>query len=248
MPKPSFISISGVAGSGKSTVAAYLKRHFHQEQYEINDFSFAGPLKDALCLWFGWDRQRLESDFPYKEGATLDDGAPDPYCERLGKTRRQILQTFGTECMCKGMHQDFWIIMADLGLHLGKIPQSDLYVISDTRMKNELEWARSINAYSMLVVRAECQRGEDPVVIKDRITNDIKNGVTLTKSTSHASEKDFLEWNDYDEVLINLIDHNLNQIQNMNFLIAHMDERTIPDMCKKFGLSGKGPHNWSNYR
>jgi len=248
MTKPHFISISGVAGSGKSTVSEYLKQHFHQEQYEINDFSFAGPLKDALCLWFDWDRKRLDTDFSYKEGATLDNGAPDPYCERLGKTRRQILQTFGTECLRKGMHQDFWIIMADLGLHLGKIPQSDLYVISDTRMRNELEWARSIGAFEMLVVRAECQRGDDPMVVLEKITNDINNGATLTKSTSHSSEKEFLEWDGYDEVLINLIDHNLNQNQNMNSLISHMDGYTIPAMCKKFGLSGRGPHNWSNYR
>jgi hypothetical protein len=248
MPKPHFISISGVAGSGKSTVADYLKKYFHQEQYAINDFSFAGPLKDALCLWFGWDRKRLDHDFSYKEGSTLDDGTPDPYCQRLGKTRRQILQTFGTECMRNGMDQNFWIILADLGVHLGKIPPSDLYVISDTRMRNELEWAKSIDAFSILTVRAECPRGQNPVEVKARLTADIQSGDTLTKSTSHASEKEFLGWDGYDEILINIIDQNVSQTQNMNNLISHMDGVVIPAMRKKFNLIGKGTRNWSNYR
>jgi tRNA A37 threonylcarbamoyladenosine biosynthesis protein TsaE len=226
---PKFISISGVAGSGKTTVSDYLKSHFRQQNYTINDFSFAGPLKDALCLWFGWDRKRLDSDFAYKEGSTLDDGSPDPFCERLGMTRRQIMQKMGTECMRQGMHPNFWIIMADLGVHLGRIPHSDIYVISDARFLNELEWAKSINGYRLLVMRAECQRGEDP--------DQARTGHSLTTHTKHASETEFLQFDDYDETVVNLIDHNRTNMQNMNALIAHLDTVTIPAIRERHNLS-----------
>lgn len=242
MADPHFISISGVAGSGKTTVSNYLKNYFHQNQYEINEFSFAGPLKDALCVWFGWDRQRLDSDFGYKEGSALDDGSPDPFCEALGMTRRQIMQKMGTECMRQGMHHNFWIIMADMNLRLGKIRSSDLYIISDARFLNELEWARSINAYRIFVTRAECQRGEDPSKIMPSA------GVSLTTHTGHASETEFLNWEGYDETVINLIDHNLNQNQNMNKLVEHLEKHTIPAIRNRFSLKGKGPRNWQNYR
>src|ERR1043166_8074261 len=142
-----FVSISGAAGSGKSTVSNHLRHHFFNQWYECREFSFAGPLKDALCLWFGWDRQRLDTDYGYKEGAKLDDGSPDAYCQALGKTRREIMQLFGTECMRHGMTPDFWIILADIGLQLNKIPPADLHIISDARMLNELEWVKRLNGY-----------------------------------------------------------------------------------------------------
>lgn len=238
MSKPEFLSLSGRAGSGKTTVSNHLKQHFYREGFSINDFSFAGPLKDALCLWFDWDRKRLDSDFSYKEGSTLDDGRPDPYCKALGMTRREIMQKMGTECMRAGMHPNFWIIMADLGVHLGKVSPSDLYVISDARFLNELEWARSINAYRVLIVRAECQRGEDPEVELRKVTN--SGGISLTTQTAHASEKEFLEWDGYDEVIVNLIDHNLTEGQNMNTLISHLDNTTIPAIRSRFNLPNKG--------
>jgi hypothetical protein len=235
MHKPSFISISGVAGAGKTTLSGYLQQYFRREQYTINAFSFANPLKSALCGWFDWDRQRLDSDFAYKEGSILDDGSPDPYCQALGMTRRVIMQKFGTECMRQGLHKDFWVIMADLGLKLGKIEHSDIFTIEDCRFLNELQWAKSIDAYRILIVRVERQHGEDPAPT----AADIKSGgVTLTTSTTHPSEKEFLDWDGYDEILINLIDHNVNQTTNFNRLITHLHNETIPAICQRFNLNG----------
>ena len=209
---PAFISISGVAGSGKSTVSEYLKQKF-SVRYSINDFSFAGPLKDALVLWFGWDRQRLDTDFAYKEGSTLDDGTPDPFCERLGMSRRTIMQRMGTECMRQGMHQNFWIIMADLGVKLGRIDPSDIFIISDARFQNELDWVESINAYRILML-----------------------GNTLTTHTTHASETEFLGWNGYDEQIRNSVDPALSREENMYLLTRYLDEITIPRIQKRFEL------------
>jgi hypothetical protein len=235
-----FVSISGGAGSGKSTVTKHLRQRFFECWYECRDFSFAGPMKDALCLWFGWDRHRLDHDYGYKEGAVLDDGAPDPYCQALGRTRREIMQTFGTECLRRGMCQDFWIILADLGLQLNKIPPSDIYVISDARMTNELEWVRSLNGYEILLHRVECPRGADP--------DKVKYGATLTHAVGHRSEQEFLSWKDYDESIVNLVDHNQTQIANLNALTEHLDKVTIPAIRKRFSMTGKGRHNPELYR
>ncbi len=124
------------------------------------------------------------------------------------------------------MHPQFWIIMADLGVQLGKIPASDLYVISDARYGNELDWAQSINAYRILILRSEIQRN----------SSDIQTGITLTTHTSHPSETEFLQWNGYDEQIINLIDHNQSHELNMNKLTQHLDEITIPKIRQRFQL------------
>jgi hypothetical protein len=234
-----FISISGAAGSGKTTVTNYLHTYFHNEFYRMSDFSFAGPLKDALCLWFDWDRRRLDQDYGYKEGSTLDDGSPDPYCQMLGKTRRQIMQVFGTECMREGMAKDFWIMMADMGLRLNKITPADIHMVSDARMLNELEWMRKLKGYEIYIERVECERGEDP---KDAIAK------TLTKSSGHASEQEFLSWHDYDETIINLVDNNLNSVANMNSLTHRLSEVTIPAIRDRFRLVGKGKHDWTKWK
>jgi hypothetical protein len=235
-----FISISGKAGSGKTTLSSRLHTYFHNEGYTLSEFSFAGPIKDALCLWFGWDRRRLDSDFSYKEGSTLDDGSPDPYCQRLGMTRRVLMQKFGTEGMRRGVHQDFWIILADVALELGKISPSDIYVISDARFFNELEWVKSLNGYRLEVSRVECPRGEDP--------KSVLASTTLTTSTAHPSEQEFVGWSGYDEHIVNLVDHNKNQIGNLKTLNDYLDKTTIPAIRKRFGLVGRGKNDWSLYR
>jgi hypothetical protein len=232
---PHFISVSGVAGSGKTTVSSYLNHYFYDQGYTIQDFSFAGPIKDCCALLFDWDRRRLDTDFAYKEGSTLDDGSPDPYCQRLGMTRRVLMQKFGTEGMRDGVHPNFWIILADVGVYLNKIPTSDIYVISDARFINELDWVKSLNGYRIMLTRQECARGEDPKAVL--------TSTTLTKSTAHPSEQEFVGWPDYDEHLVNLIDHNKNQIGNMNALTDHLTRVTIPAICKRFGLVGKGTHH-----
>jgi len=176
-----FISISGKARSGKGTVAEHINRHFARKGLTINEFSFAGPFKDALCLWFGWDRDRLNWDTAYKEGDTLDDGIPDPYCAALGMTRRTIMQKFGTECMREGMHPDFWVILADLALQRGLIPHSDIYLISDARFLNELRWTKKLGGYQIHIIRETTMMGD----------------------SGHVSETEFLQWNDYTYVVAN---------------------------------------------
>lgn len=223
---PFFISLSGLAGSGKTTIADTLRRCFREDGYTVNDFSFASPIKDALCLWCGWDRQRLDSDPVYKEASTLDDGSPDPYCTALGMNRRVIMQRMGTECMRQGMHQDFWIILADLAVRLGKIPASDIYLIGDARFANELNWAKSIGAYCILISRAEIPLGSTVY----------HENVTLTTHTGHSSEQESVKWPYYDEQILNVVDLNQSEQQNRERLAIQLQILTIPAICKHFGF------------
>ena len=52
---PRIISLSGLQGSGKDTVADMLC-----ERYGYKRISFAATLKDAVAAVFGWDREMLE--------------------------------------------------------------------------------------------------------------------------------------------------------------------------------------------
>jgi hypothetical protein len=200
-----FISLSGEAGSGKSTVSDMIKDFFETQNLTVAPFSFAGPLKDALVGWTGWDRQRLDSDFAYKEGGlgNTDPDDLDDYCVRLGKTRRQIMQDFGTECMRDNMHPDFWVILAELGLKRGTTKAADVNIISDARFQNELNFITRQNGWTFRVKRIELLEGETADEGLIRCTGD--NGATLTEHSSHASEQEWKSYEDFAYVFFNII-------------------------------------------
>ncbi len=188
------IGISGKAGAGKDTVARIL-RSIIQKDYSCTKLSFAGKLKDICVMLFGWDRERLEGDYAYKEGNTLDNGEIDPACAMLGMTRRQVLQIMGTEGMRHGLHQDIWIIALKLAIMRGEFP-ADVGFLTDCRFKNELQFVRDMGGYLIRVDRVD--------------------GIeTLTKHTDHASETDWLDWDDWDSKFENYISPDLNETQNL---------------------------------
>lgn len=229
MAAPYFIAISGKAGGGKDTIKDAIIDYFRERGKISSPFSFAGPLKDACVLWFGWDRQRLDSDYPYKEGG-LGNTNPDdvdPYCVALGLTRRQVMQKLGTECMRDGMHRNFWIILADLALKTGKLAGFDIGLVTDARFLNELDWVKSINGYTIKVERTVCELGETPEDAIKRFASN-RSADSLTKSTNHASELEFETWGHFDRIVINLIDKNLSESESKkkfhDFIVQMMPE------------------------
>ena len=62
------LSFSGKAGAGKDSAAKALMDQMIADGLRVCRISFAGKLKDACCVLYGWDRDRLESDPFYKEG------------------------------------------------------------------------------------------------------------------------------------------------------------------------------------
>ncbi len=193
------ISITGKAGSGKDTIAKIVTDELTAIGLNVTKLSYAGPLKDCATLLWGWDRDRLEYDFDYKEGNTLDDGSPDLACEALGMTRRVFMQRFGTEAMRQNIHQDVWIIALKLAIKRGDYDQYDIGIIPDARFINELKFVSDLGGRTIKVERSGAVK-------------------TLTDSTQHASELEWEQWNSWDAVVQNYISENKSIKENLELL------------------------------
>lgn len=124
------LSLSGLIGSGKDTVADYL-----ESEYGFTRMSFAGSLKDAVSVIFGWDRQMLEgrTSEAREEREKIDEW----WSNRLHikhLSPRWVLQYFGTEVCRVGFHQDIWLASLE-----NKLRTKDDIVVTDTRFPNELQ-------------------------------------------------------------------------------------------------------------
>jgi hypothetical protein len=134
----------GFAGSGKNTAASFLLNHTHGQAH-----SFAGPLKDAVAVIFGWSREMLEGDTP-ESRAWRDQ--PDAYWSSAFKriiTPRIILQEVGTDVF-RHYLPNMWVEAA------GRRTQSNTAaVFTDTRFGNEMSWITSQNGVLIWVYRPE---------------------------------------------------------------------------------------------
>lgn len=144
------IGLSGVAGSGKSTVARYLAQH-----YSFSCVAFAAPMKRFCAEVFDFSRDQLY-------GSSTSRNAPDPRYTRddgVPLTPRYALQKLGTD-WARHCHASVWV---DLGLRTARklmtTPGLDYddergflnvggyrcrgVAITDCRFKNELEAVRA---------------------------------------------------------------------------------------------------------
>ena len=144
------ISITGRIGSGKDTLAAHLI-----ESHDFVKFSFAGKLKDAVSIIFGWDRELLD-------GATVDSRTwreqVDPWWStRLNipnLTPRWVLQNFGTQACRNHFHNDIWLAALEKTL----LDMTDRnIVVTDTRFTNEIAAMKNAGAKIFCI-----KRGPDP--------------------------------------------------------------------------------------
>jgi hypothetical protein len=130
------IGICGHAGSGKDTVADYI-RHAHDDTWKL---AFADPVKDAAAQMFGTPIECFRTS-ALKE-------LPDPF---WGVSPRQMAQFFGTEMvretvgkLLPGIGKDFWIHRLIYRLtgqgEEATYTEDDVVVISDVRFQNEYDW------------------------------------------------------------------------------------------------------------
>lgn len=181
--------IAGKAGSGKDTVYLQMEKKLKEQGFRVTKLSFASKLKDVCCLLFGWDRERLEHDFDYKEGDTMDDGTPDMACLMLRMTRREIMQKVGTEAMRNGLHRDVWIIALNMAILRGEYDEYDVGVLTDCRFMNEIHFVRTrMHAH-----------GSGKMIRIERI-DDVG---TLTDKVNHASETEWEQWTEWDATIQN---------------------------------------------
>lgn len=167
------ISISGLIGSGKDTIADYLIAN-----YDFARESWAGTLKDAVSSVFGWDRELLEGKT--EESRAWREQIDTWWAVKLDiphLTPRWILQQWGTEVCRRGFHDSIWV--ASLENKLRKNTKN--VVITDTRFSNELNAIKRIGGITLRVTR-----GQDPEWIEIA-----KNSPELMKQLYphvHASE------------------------------------------------------------
>ncbi len=193
------IGLTGKAGSGKDTVAKIVTDELESKGQSVCKLSFAAPLKDCAALLWGWDRDRLEGDFDYKEGDTLDDGSPDPACKALGMTRRVFMQLFGTEAMRNNIHKDVWVTALKMSIARGDYDNYDVGMLTDCRFINELKFVADLDGQLFKVVRGG-------------------SVTTLTTSTEHASELEWDTWTNWDGIIHNNIDDSLSMEENLSAL------------------------------
>lgn len=136
------ISLSGLAGAGKDTVADMLCNNYGYQR-----ISFAAALKDCCAAIFGWDREMLEG----RTAAAREqrEQVDAWWSARLGIapagfTPRKALQQLGTNVMRDHFHPDIWI--AALERSILNAGPNDRFVITDCRFPNELACLRELGA------------------------------------------------------------------------------------------------------
>lgn len=163
------VGLLGWIGSGKGTAGDILSEIGFRKE------SFAGPVKDAVSVIFGWDRELLEGDTV--ESREFREQKDLWWSEKFGftVTPRLMLQQIGTECTRKVIHDSIWISAFEKRIRETK----DHIVITDVRFNNEIDFVKSLGGTLIQV-----KRGEDPEWMKfyyDKM-------VDMNTTEIHASE------------------------------------------------------------
>lgn len=186
------ISITGLIGSGKSTVAEYLV-----SQHGFKEESFASSLKDAISVIFNWDRELLEGKT--KESREWREQVDPWWSKRLHMSKltpRWILQYWGTEVCRYGFQSEIWVASLENKL---KDLNSNV-VISDSRFRNEFNSLKKSGAHLIKVTR-----GDDPEWVADALAakkGDHQAIARIHQLGIHESERAWIDTN-FDAILDN---------------------------------------------
>lgn len=155
--KKDIFGVVGFLGSGKNTVGDFLIKELGYQRD-----SFAGPLKDAVSVVFGWNRELLEGET--KESREWRDQPDEWWEERLDWanhklnymkrrfTPRLALQLWGTDVLRVGFFNDIWIASLEY-----RLKDVNRIVVTDCRFPNEIKTIRKMGGK---VIRVK--RGPEP--------------------------------------------------------------------------------------
>lgn len=151
------VGITGKALAGKDTVMEHLVG-----AHAFTEYRFANPLKDQLCAFYGWDRERID-DPEYKEEILPDIVGPNGE----PRTRRDGMQFVGTNGY-RAFDPDAWVRKSRQALLTATCTGTQRIVFPDVRFMNEAEMIRGY--CGGFVIRV------------------IKLGGSVTGSSKHVSE------------------------------------------------------------
>jgi hypothetical protein len=118
------IGIAGKAGSGKDTVADYLKKH-----HNFESVAYADPIRAGMRAIFGL--RDVHFQHPCKEIVIAE----------YGKSPRQMMQTLGTDWARNLVNNDLWLILA--GKRISALHEQHInVVVTDVRFENEANYIR----------------------------------------------------------------------------------------------------------
>ena len=144
---PVLIGITGRAGAGKTTAAAYLQRRF-----DFEPVAFADALKDMLATMLA-DRN---VDHAVLHEPDLKH-APLPECHHT--TARHLMQTLG-DWGREQVDPQFWVAQLQaraLGAQ-GDTPVHDRLLVTDVRYPNEAAWLRQRGGVLLRITRCMAPR------------------------------------------------------------------------------------------
>lgn len=171
------IGITGRARSGKDTAANILVK-----RYGYSQTAFAEPLKRMAAIFCNEPEALLH-----------DDVDKESVCHLHGKTRRQILQLLGTECVKPHFGEDVWV------RHLFERLNSGVYgprvVITDVRFDAEADAIQEAGGYLLHIERdaaglsgAAASHKSEAGINPDKVDFYIANNGTLGE-LAHELEK-----------------------------------------------------------
>jgi hypothetical protein len=149
MSTPTIIGLTGLARSGKTTVAEYLR-----DKHGFTVLNFADPLKEMVFKLDPIVGVAEEAEIPARkydqvaypvhlsdltnpETGRFDEDYPEGYVKTNYPEYRRVLQTLGTECI-RSVDQDFWVKL--LWDRIAELPyEQDRIVVADVRLRNEAQ-------------------------------------------------------------------------------------------------------------
>lgn len=134
------IGVTGKAGSGKTTIANYIR-----DNYLYAQLNFADPIKQGLASMLGLTLEDLD-----KLKITNE-----PINDYLDINVRRLLQTLGTEWGRNTIDKDFWCYLMEEKIDnlIWKLIPTTNFVIGDVRFVNEVNWINNKGGTTILVKR-----------------------------------------------------------------------------------------------
>lgn len=138
---PSLIALTGLASSGKSTIADFLVH-----EHKFTKIKFAAPLKRMLsALGLTW--QELEGEFKELPCAMLQ-----------GHTPREAMQWLGTEWGREKFGENFWVDIWK-GFVKSELSHGGRVVVDDCRFLSEAAAVRALGGHIWRVMRPGLEPG-----------------------------------------------------------------------------------------